>query len=301
MYNSFQVISNFVKEVYGFDLLKRPERIKIEELENAYHTIMSVIDNRRKPFSREFVEYVYPLLEVSVQWAELKDQGKLTAKFLRNCKKRMRPQDQSNYYGTIFEIDMASRCLLSGWDIEFVEDYAKAGRPIDFVFCKENGQGMVGVECTSKRYTEDLTPEKIEEVVKDKAKKFEKKNIEKLGISLDEKVVVVDITRKDYSTPPFLDELGETLDNLCNMLSSKLDAVVLTWREDVIEGESHSLIAKYETFGNIDKRYFSTTYAGEIHVTNVMAFFFRKYVEPEPTWGTWGSEESAEEYHRKAA
>lgn len=298
MFKSFQIISYFVNEVYGFDLLKRPmdNRFKgIKELENAHRTMISIIDNRRKPFSSEFVEYIYALLEVSVQWAKLKEQGKLTKKFLQDCKNRVF-SDRGNFYGAIFEIDMASRCLLSNWDIEFVQDYTKKERQIDFVVYRQIGQGAVGIECTSKRGTEDLTSAKIEDRVCEKAKKFEKEYIEKLGIPLDEKVVVIDITRRDYSRPRVLSDLQNI------HVSSKLDAIVITWREDVIEGENHSLRAKYQILGNIDKRYFSTTYAAEFHmIREGPVFFIRKYVEPEPTWGAWGREETAEEYYRKAA
>ena len=72
-----------------------------------------------------------------------------------------------------------------------------------------------------------------------------------------------------------------------------MDAVIFTWREDVIDGENHRLIAKYKTIGNMDKKYFSVTYAAEFHKDRV--FFMRKYVEPEPTFVKWGPEESIED------
>jgi len=155
MYKSFRVIDDFVKEVFGFNLITRPMNPKvaqIKELKNAYDTIMNVIDGQRRPFSNEFVHFVYPLLEVSVQWAELRKRAQLTTEFLGKCRQRIK-NTQSNYYGTLFEIDMASRCLLSNWHLEFVEDYTKPEKQIDFVFHKMSE--VTGVECLSKRYSEE--------------------------------------------------------------------------------------------------------------------------------------------------
>jgi hypothetical protein len=70
MYKSFQIIDNFVKEVYGFNFIKEPMNhkiAKIRELKNAYDTILKINQGQRKPLPNEFVKYVYPLLEVSVQ------------------------------------------------------------------------------------------------------------------------------------------------------------------------------------------------------------------------------------------
>ena len=292
MYKSFQIIDDFVKEVYGFNFIEDPMDHKvaeIRELKNAYDTIMRINQGQRKPLPNEFVKYVYPLLEVSVQWAGLKKEGKLSREFLEKCKQRVKTQ--SNFYGTIFEIDMASRCLLSNWVIKFVEDHAKEGKQIDFVFYKESRHDKVaGVECSSKRYTQSsLTIDKINRKISEKAKKFKQEYIEKLDISLDERLLIIDITTADYSSPNILKDLDRI------RKSSELDAVIFTWREDVIDGENHSLIAKYKTIGNIDKKYFSVTYAAEFHKGPV--FFMRKYVEPEPTWGKWGPEESLEDYY----
>lgn len=293
MYKSFQIIDDFFKEVYGFNFIREPMNRKIAgikpELKNAYKTIISIIHTQRKPFSNEFIKYVYPLLEVSVQWAGLKKEDKLSREFLEKCKQRVKTP--GNFYGTIFEIDMASRCSLSNWQIDFVEDHTKEGKQIDFVFYKDSKQDNVaGVECSSKRYTQgSLTIDKINRKISEKAKKFKQEYIEKLGISLDERLLIIDITTADYSSPNILKDLDRT------RKSSGLDAVIFTWREDEIDGENHSLIAKYKTIGNIDKKYFSVTYAAEFHKGPV--FFMRKYVEPEPTWGTWGPEESLEDYY----
>jgi hypothetical protein len=266
--------------------------LKIKELKNAYNVIMNIVQNPRKPEQSEFIKDIYPLLEISVQWDALKIQKNECFKvFLEKCKQRVKTQ--SNFYGTIFEIDMASRGVLSNWDIEFVEDYSKEGKQIDFVFYERNNHNKVtGVECLSKRYSENkLTVEKINENIKEKAKKFDPEYIDRLGIPLDQKLLVIDITMANYSLPRILSDLEKL------KLSHKLDGLILTWREDIIDGENHSLRTKYKTFGNIDKTYFSTTYAAEIHKGPV--FFLRKYVELEPTWGIFGPEESLEDYLKK--
>lgn len=295
MYKSFQMINDFVKEVYGFNFIKEPMDYKItriRELKNAYDTIMKINQVQRKPLPNEFVKCVYPLLEVSVQWAELKKKEFFKA-FLEKCKQRAKTQ--SNFYGTIFEIDMASRCLLSNWNIEFVEDYTKEGKQIDFIFYKHDK--VAGVECLSKRYAESsLTIDKINRDISAKAKKFRQEYIGKLGIPLDERLLIIDITTADYSSPKILEDLDRT------RKSSKLDAVIFTWREDIIDGENHSLRAKYKTFGNIDKEYFSVTHAAEFHITNRgPVFFVRKYVEPEPQVMVAGPEESIEDYCQRTS
>jgi hypothetical protein len=193
---------------------------------------------------------------------------------------------------------MASRCLLSNWDIEFVEDYTKEGKQIDFIFYKENEHDKVArVECLSKRYAESsLTIDKINTDISAKAKKFRQEYIGKLGIPLDERLLIIDITTADYSSPKILEDLDRT------GKSSKLDAVIFAWREDIIDGENHSLRAKYKIVGNIDKKYFSTTYAAEFHITNKgPVFFMRKFVEPEPSHGKWGPEENIEDYRQKTS
>lgn len=298
MYKSFRVIDDFVKEVFGFNLITRPMNPKvarIKELKNAYDTIRNVIDGQRQPFSNEFVYFVYPLLEVSVQWAELRKTQQLTMEFLEKCRQRMR-NTQSNYYGTLFEIDMASRCLLSNWRPEFVEDHAKREKQIDFVFYR--GSEVAGVECLSRRYSENrLTIAKMNKDISEKGDKFKPEYIEKLGetvgVPLAERLLIIDITTSAYSRPTILNDLART------RVSSKLNGVVYTWREDIVDGENHDLIVKYETFGDIDKVYFSTTYAAHFHVTNQgPVFFVRKYVEPEPSWGQPGPLETIEDYQK---
>ncbi|MEN4006029.1 MAG: hypothetical protein PQ975_11855 [Methanobacterium sp.] len=299
MYKSFEIINNFVREIWEFDLIEEPMNHKltrIEELKNTHRAIMNINHNLRKPFPDEFVKYVYPLLEISVQWAELKKKGELTEGFLERCKQRVKTQ--SNFYGTIFEIDMASRCLLSDWNVDFVEDYTKEGKQIDFLFHKESK--VAGVECLSKRYTKDsLTIDKINIDINKKAKKFKQEYIEKLKIPLNERLLIIDITTAGYSSPKILKELEGTRSSSELGRSSELDAVIFTWREDIIDGKNHSLRVKYKIFGNIDMKYFSVTYASEFHVTNKgSVFFMRKYIEPEPTVEI-GPVESVEHYGRR--
>lgn len=296
MYRSFQAIDDFIKEVYGFDFTKRPmdSRVaKIKELGDAYNTIMKINRARRRPLSKEFIKYVYPLLGVAAQWDELKKKGKLTRKFLEKCKKRVKTQ--SNFYGTIFEIDMASRFFLSNWYVDFPEDYTEEGKQIDFVVYKGSKQdNIAGVECTSKRRTDELTVKKVNKKIGEKAKKFEPEYIENLDVSLDEKLLVIDVTRVDYTLPKILKDLGKI------RRSSKLDAVIFTWREDIKNGENHSLIAKYKTIGDVEKGYFSITPAVEIRTGDngsISFVFVRKYIESEPA-ATVGTEETVEGYVR---
>ncbi|MCX5725912.1 MAG: hypothetical protein NT030_01790 [Candidatus Saganbacteria bacterium] len=295
MYKSFQIIDDFVKVLYGFSFITGPihEQItEIKELKKAYDIITGINESKSKPLPNDFVKYVYPLLEVSVQWAEIKKES-IFSEFLEKCKKRVKTQ--TNFYGTIFEIDMASRCFLSNWNIQFVEDYTKNGKQIDFVFHKESKHDKsVGVECTSKRYSErTLTIDNINKTINEKAAKFEPEYIKNLRIPLDERLLIVDITTENYSSPKILEDLDKT------QVKNPLDGVIFTWREDIIDGDNHSLRAKYETFGNIDKNYFSATYAAEIHKgPEGFVFFIRKYIEPEPTWGKWGPKETVDDYHK---
>jgi hypothetical protein len=239
MYKSFKIIDDFVKEVYGINLIEKsmdPKIANIKELKEAYNVIMEINNSQKKPFSKQFIKFVYPLLEVAVQWSVLKNENKSTRKFVEKCKKRVK--NQSNFYGTIFEIDMASRCLLSDWQINFIEDYAEQRKQIDFIFFKSDKQDTVlGIECSSSRYTqENLTVEKINKKIKKKAQKFKKEYIEKLDFSLDKKLLIIDITTNNYVFPSILENIDKIRRN------DKLDAVIFTWREDIVDGENHSLI-----------------------------------------------------------
>ena len=184
---------------------------------------------------------------------------------------------------------MASRCLLSDWSIKYVEDYSKNGKQIDFIVFKGNGF-VSGVECTSKRLSaESLTIDKIDKTIREKAKKFSPEHIKELPISLNEKLLIIDITRQDYLSPQILGDLDKA------RVADPLDGVIFTWKEDMITGNDHSLLTRYKAVGDIKKDYFSCTYAPEIHKTpKGFVFFVRKYIEPEPTWGKFGKWEPNE-------
>jgi hypothetical protein len=288
MYKSFEMINDFVKDIYGLSIIQEPMPTafrKIRELENSHNAIMSIIKDKRKPFSDEFVKYIYPLLEVSIQWEMLKNKGNLTGEFIEKCKRRAKTQ--TNYYGTIFEIDTATRCFLSDWQpAEYREDYTKPEKQIDFIF--KRNEALVGVECLSKRYTENnLTIKKLNKDIHDKAKKFKQEYISKLGVQLDERVLLIDITTSTYSPPILLSQLSKT------QKSNNLDGVVYTWREDRCDGENHSLVAGYAACGYVGKIHFLTTFAGEFRVHNGNPVFFARLCgPPEPLWGTWGPEQT---------
>jgi hypothetical protein len=254
--------------------------------------MVSILDERRKPSTKELTEDIYPLLEVSVPWKRLKDSGKLPPYFLEHYRRRVKTP--GNYYGSIFEIKIASFCLLSGYNMIFTEDYEEENKQIDFVLYVGSQQRTIGLECTSKRLTINLTCKKIEQIIKDKARKFKPKYIdhlcEKLGTGLDEKLLVIDVTRDNYLKPRVLANLND-LDKKVG--SSALDGVTLVWTEDIPEGEDHSLRpkSKFIRAGLC----FNPEIATEIHVTpDGSVLFTRKYVEPEPAWGVWGPEETRE-------
>ncbi|TSA54755.1 MAG: hypothetical protein D4R38_01820 [Dehalococcoidia bacterium] len=298
MYKSFETINEFVKDITGFSITEEtiPSRLRgLKAFENAYNTIREINKGNRKPFSKEFIRDVYPLLEVSMQWQILKGRNELTQEFTEKCKKRV-VQKQSSYYGTIFEIDVVTRCLLAGWQLLLVEDNSAPEKQIDFIF--SCGDDIVGVECLSKRYSEgSLSIDKLNKDIKEKGKKFKEEYMDRLitrlGKPLDKRALIIDITTSTYSQPSILKELEKT------RLSSNLDMVIYTWREDVAEGENHSLRVKYNAYGNSDREYFSATFAAEFHVNNgEPVFFIRKYVEPEPIWGQFGPEESVKDCYQ---
>ena len=295
MYKSFQIIDDFIREVYGLNFIKKPMNHKImeiKELKNAYDAIKKISQFQKKPLPKEFIKYVYPLLEVSVQWAKLRKK-KIFKEFLKKCKQRIKNSKQSNFYGTIFEIDMASRCLLSNWNIKFVEDYTEERKQIDFVCYKGGNKQIIGVECLSKRYSSNsLTIDRINKDISKKAEKFKEEYIKKLD--LNKRLLIIDITTTSYSSPKILKDLHRI------RKSSKLDAVIFTWREDIIDGENHSLRVKYKVFGDIEEKYFFTTYAAEFRITNKEPIFFmRKCSEPEPQVRVGGCEEGIEDYYQK--
>lgn len=274
----FNSVYNFIDEVYEIDLTKPSIDSKIKknkELKNAYKTIKDITLKKRMFLSDEFFKYIYPIFEVSEQWYRLKSTQGITEDFFEKCKQRVKTQ--SNFYGTIFEIDMTSRIMLSNWDIEFVEDYTSENKQIDFLILNEKYE-YIGIECLSKRYTNNLTIKKLNNDIHEKSKKFNKKYLNEMNVTLDKKVLIIDITRDDYSKPNILLELDDI------KISSKIDAVIFTWKEDHIHNKGHKLLPKYEIKGDMDDKYFSVTLAAEFVISdNGPVFFMRKYVEPEPT------------------
>ncbi len=294
MYKSFQIISDFVRDLWECDFLEMPldSKMEIPELRRANHTMVSILDERRKPSTKELAEDIYPLLEVSVPWKRLRDADKLPPYLLEHYRPRLKTI--GNYYGSIFEIKIASFGLLSGHSITFPEDYAAKSKQIDFVFHIGAQPQTIGVECTSKRLTEKLTPEVIKQNIEEKAEKFKPEHIahlcEKLGTALDRQLLVIDITRADYSTPRILGDLGD-LDK--KVVSSPFDGVTLVWTEDIQEGENHSLRPKSNLIGA--SSWFTPKVATEICVTpDGSVLFTRKYVEPEPRVGVPGPLETNE-------
>lgn len=287
---SFLIIQDFIKEVFECDFLSDTldSRIaQISELMKARCAILQIMKNRPKVFGKEFMEYVFPILEVALQWNELKSSCRLSSEIIKKCNERMTTEASSNFLGVIFEIDIAARCLLSDWESKFVENYTSKNKQIDFLITKHNGE-KIGLECTSMRATEELNIVKINETINEKNKKFDQKHLALLPTKLDRKVVIIDITRKDYTTPAII----ENMDNV--KIGNNLDGVVLTWRENLGEGEMYDLRVKYRSFGNINEGYFTTTWAAMFCPPTRErgpVFFLRKYTEPEPQHGTWGSEE----------
>lgn len=310
MHRSFRFIDDFIKALYGIRLMENPMPDPfqdIAELSNAYNVMMNVVKERRKPITPEFVQHIYPLVILALQWDDLKKQGKLTAKFRRRCRQRVATSD--NFYGTMFEIDMASRFLSSGWDVGFVEDYVQEGKRIDFLCSRGSELGkIVGVECFSKRYADrntqgSVTIKRLNSNIRGKAKKFEERYTKKLGIPLNERVLYVDITTTDYSPPTVLGDLERGIE-----VSSGLDAVVFTWIEEQPPKRTahipRQLHEKYKVVGRIKKDNFPSSYVLAIVERPdalgyaMEAFYIRPHVYPEPKISV-GQPESLEDYERK--
>ena len=84
MYKSFQIVSDFVNDLWGYHFLRKSINLKasreldgIRELKRACNTMLTIVDQQRKPFIKELTEDIYPLLEVSIQWDQLRKEGKL--------------------------------------------------------------------------------------------------------------------------------------------------------------------------------------------------------------------------------
>jgi len=207
MNSSFEIIDSFIRDIYGFVFLTESIDARVVSnglvpIQDAHSTVMSIIQEKRPPFADEFVEHVYPLLEVAVHWQQLKKRGGLKGEFVDACKKKMLNANAGNFFGIVFEVDMACRSLLSGWRTDFVEDCTKQRQSqIDFVFFRKGK--YLAVDCRSLRFTgffsaADLDIGKIESAVVEHAQKFKPEHLDKiaerLGIRLDERVLVMDIT-----------------------------------------------------------------------------------------------------------
>lgn len=299
MSKSFAIVQGFMKEVFECDFFAEPvdERIgRISELLKARQAIKEIIEKKPKSFGKEFMEYVFPILEVALQWKALENSGNLPEEVVEKYRERMTSKASSNFLGAIFEIDIASRCLLSGWKCDFVEDYTGKGKQIDLLIEKPKGQ-KIGLECTSKRATVELDARKINETIAEKCEKFHPSYLSHLPTKLDKRIVIVDITRKSYSKPVHVLENSDKIE-----IGNNLSGIVLTWREDSIFEGTHDLQTKYRSLGDLIEGYFSTTWAARFcRPTRERGpvFFLRKHVEPEPQHSEWGLEESCEDYKEK--
>lgn len=292
-YRPFQLLDNFVQDIYECSFFQIPlsNRIaQIPEIAKARTAIANITEYPRFPYPEEFFDSIYPILEVALQWDHLRKQGNITHDFLEKSRKRMGPPS-SNFRGTIFEIDMATRCLLSGWETYFPEDYAEAEKQIDLIVKKQKEE-IIALECTQKRGTDEIDVKDINEVIEDKSKKFDPDNMKRLerhySINIRYNILVIDITRRNWKTPV------EILSNLENIVvSQNMDGVVLTWRESRIPNDTEqSLFTKYKCLGNMPDTYFSATLCAEFRVRKTgTVLFLRKYVEPEPAHGDWGLKE----------
>lgn len=180
---------------------------------------------------------------------------------------------------------MASRYLLfyEKVEIDFPEDRIKKGniKKFDILIDK-----TIGLECKSKRFTEMLDINKLDQDIQEKKEQFNQLCFDELGIELNVKALVFDITRNEYKKPNLLRELK----NL--QVPEEIDALVFTWKEKT-EYEGTDLITiKYKIIGNIHDSFpalqFMRFKSGAITL--------RKYVEPEPQWAEPGQEESRIEW-----
>ena len=107
--------------------------------------MVTILNEQRKPSAKELAEDIYPLLEVSVPWERLKGADKFPPYFLEHYRPRMKTRNEGVYYGSIFEIKIASFCLLLGYNVIFTEDYADKSKQIDFVFRIGAQPSVIGV------------------------------------------------------------------------------------------------------------------------------------------------------------
>ena len=286
MRRTLEVIEEFIRDIYGSTFLrvKLDDKIsRIEEIVKAYYVLQKGNWEKQADLSKDFMENVLPLLEVALQWKHLKQSGKISDKFMDQCRKRMHASG-SNFRGVMFELDMATRCLLSNWEVYFPETRIKNVKTIDLIVKKK--EEVIALECTSKRGTDIIDIQKIKETIEKKKNKFNPENLQLLKVQFTKKIIVFDITRPDYKRPAISGEVSE----IRNM--PYIDGIILTWREDVIDKNGHSIRIKYKCQGEIPDEYFSATWAIEIRKrSHGLVFFLKKYIEPEPSHGAWGPEE----------
>ena len=287
MPSSLKKINNFVHELFGIYLLTNKKIGDIAELENARKTISGFLSGEINITSSSYLENIVPIIEVLLPWNELKKKrdNHNYNRFITNCKRRVAAKKQSDFYGVMFEVDIAARCLLSGGNVNFIEKKHNDYKQIEFVFTK-NGISM-GIECKSKRATDKLTIHKLNEDILDKAEKFKDENLKQLGMALDKKIIIFDITRKNYQSPQVVNEIQKI------NVSEELDGVFLTWRELESSDNGFSIKTRYEPVGNTTKEDFpSISYAFEIRQRNRgFVFFARKFTDFNPpsfkSYGAW--------------
>jgi len=169
--------------------------------------------------------------------------------------------------------------------VNFTEKKDSDYKQIDLVFTR-NGISM-GIECKSKRATDKLTIHKLNEDILDKVEKFKDENLKQLGIALDKKIIIFDVTRKNYQLPQVVNKLQNI------NISDEVDGIFLTWRELEPCDNGFSVKTKYEPVGNITKEDFpSISYAFEIRQRNYgFVFFARKFTDFNPpsfkSYGSW--------------
>lgn len=292
------VVNKFLYDIYGVNFkgsILDPKLQKIGELKKAHNAFNNFLSKKRVPRIDELL-LVLPLLEVAVSWEMLKKEERMTEYFRKVCSQKISEANSgSAYRGKVFEIDMASRALLSDWKVSFPEIYTQGQKQIDTIFLTKSGFNTA-LECTEKRSTANLNEQVIQTEINDRCDKFNPKNVamlEKIVGQIDSKILVIDITRDDYNGPPSsVIHCAETI-KLCE----NIDGVVLTWRELEDYGDKKSIVVKYQNIGNIKRKYFTTTLRTEIVLQiGDITYFMRKYVEPEPTNGSWGKEESYSEW-----
>ncbi len=236
-----------------------------------------------------YVEDVFPIIDVALQWDNLKNSGKVEIVFLEECRKRM-AVDSSNFLGFLFEMDMATRCILSGWKCRFLEDRRNNRKQmIDLIVEKRDGTTM-GLECSSKRGTTTLDMNDVSQTVLEKSTKFSEGNLSEIGTKLDKKIIILDVTQRGFRKPEeLLKEFEKT------EIPELVDGIILTWRESFpFETEQNRMMPiKYAQKGDLPNNYFTTTMCAHLsHQNGEPIFFFRSYVEPEPRPSSVGPEES---------